>query len=139
MTEDSSMSNGMTSPRARLWLGGLVVLVVAGFSGMVYWLINRAGPPDPVALLRANNEGVGYMEKFDYKRGVEAFEKVVDMDPTWLPGRINLGIALLNRSSEDPPQLDRSGQVFQRILAERPDDPYANFCLGIISFHKGHL
>jgi lipoprotein NlpI len=113
-------------------MGALMGVV---FAGTMYWLNNRKPPVDQVALLKANNVGVGYMEKFDYGRAVEAFEKVVELDPTWLPGHINLGIALLNRSSQDEKQLARSKKVFQEILAEHPDDPYANFCLGIIFFH----
>jgi Tfp pilus assembly protein PilF len=121
-----------------MWTGiGLLVLVVAGFSGMVYWLINRTPSADPVALLRANNEGVGYMELFDYGQAVKAFEKVVELDPNWLPGRINLGIALLNYSNNDKTQLKRSTKTFQDILAQYPDDPHANFCLGVILVHLG--
>jgi Tfp pilus assembly protein PilF len=117
-----------------LWVG-LAVFLVAVIAGTVYWQTTRKPTVDQVALLHANNVGVGYMEKFDYRRAVEAFEKVVAMDPGWVPGRVNLGIALLNQSSNDPKLLPRSQQVFQDILKEHPDNPYANYCLGIIYYH----
>src|SRR5262245_1482787 len=84
-------------------------------------------PPDVV---RLNNEGVGLVEQYAFPNAVEAFEKVVAAAPGWLPGRINLGIALLNTNM--PETIGRARGLFEEVLVEEKDNPYAHFCLGII-------
>src|SRR5439155_6482179 len=90
-------------PRKRrpLLLALLAVLVVAAAGGAIWWFVwGKKTPPDMVAVLKANNRGVGFMEKFQYEEAVDAFEEVVKLAPDWLPGKINLGIALLNKGGE---------------------------------------
>jgi hypothetical protein len=118
---------------------------------------------DLVAAQHANNGGIGYMEQFDYDPAVRAFEEAVRRAPNWPPGRINLGIALLNRRSVEETQwapnwlpkrikdeiarrtyrkiedLDRATQLFTRVLEEDPDNPYAHFCLGRICLSHERL
>jgi hypothetical protein len=131
--------------RGWVWLGPLIV-VVAAASGGLWWWLHRTPPaqtrqPDMAAVLRQNNLGVGYMEKFDYGKAVLAFEKVVEMAPDWLPGRINLGIALLNRGGlaqkDKAPEsgmndLNRAIETFEKVLQQDPNNLYAHYCLGII-------
>src|SRR5262249_4817421 len=50
--------------------------------------------------------------------------------PAWLPGRINLGIALLNANT--PATLARARKIFQEVLRKDPDNPHAHHCLGIL-------
>lgn len=125
---------GKSKP-ARAWgsglaLAGLLLLIV----GLVTWGIvrqpmNVAVPPSP-AVLTANNRGVGHMEQYDYPKAVAAFEEVVRQAPDWLPGQINLGIALLNKRGA--PDVQRAVDIFHGVLRREPDNPYAHFCLGII-------
>jgi hypothetical protein len=113
---------------------GLVLLAAVAYGG---WRLLKPKPkpgPDMVAVLTANNKGVGLMERFKPELAIIAFEQVVREAPDWLPGRINLGIALLNQNT--PPTLDRATALFNEILKKDPDNPYAHFCLGIILQHQ---
>src|SRR5260370_29857994 len=109
---------------------GAVVLAGLGFGGWYFWV--RKPPPkhDPVAAAQANLRGIGLMEQFDYYDAAKAFEEAVKLDPDWLPGQINLGIALLNTAEAD--NLEKSIQIFRRVLEKDPDSPHAHYCLGII-------
>jgi tetratricopeptide (TPR) repeat protein len=119
--------------------------------------------PDMVAVLEANNIGVGHIEQYEYGKAAQAFEKVVDMAPDWTPGRINLGIALLNQQGnaeaaakekgeeihyEGKSNIDRAVEIFDKIIEESEVNEelkknkyhlYAHFCLGMIWNYKGNL
>src|SRR5437588_191781 len=125
------------------WVVGVVVLAGLG----VGWYGHTHGwwrPPAPkqeavdmTAVMRANNEGVGHIERYEYVPAAEAFEKVVQLAPDWVPGRINLGITLLNLARGQTEQEKEASQsraidLFQEILRKEPDNPYAHYCLGII-------
>jgi cytochrome c-type biogenesis protein CcmH/NrfG len=88
-------------------------------------------------VLHANNRGVLYAEQFKWPDAVKAFEEVVQIAPEWLPGRINLGIALLNANTDVPNALERARALFGEILKQEPENPYAHFCLGIIMRYEG--
>jgi hypothetical protein len=126
-----------------LWL----LLVVAAVAGGVWWWQHRPDTPvrtepDMVAVLRQNNKGVGYMERFDYQSAIAAFEKVVEMAPDWTPGHVNLAIALLNagglaEKDEKPgsggkDNLERAVQVLESVRQKEPKNLHAAYCLGII-------
>jgi hypothetical protein len=83
-----------------------------------------------IAVERANNRGVGLMEMFDYEGAVKAFEEALSFDPDWLPGQINVGIALLN--TRKPADFERAIDLYGKILKKDPLNPYAHFCLGVI-------
>src|SRR5262249_22362332 len=72
------------------------------------------------------------MEGYHYDEAVPEFEKVVRLAPDWLPGRINLGIALLNASSSRADLAPRCKAVFEEVLRRDPDNAPAHFCLGIL-------
>src|SRR4051812_14728813 len=77
-----------------LLLGVLALLAALAVAGWRWWQSWR--DRHWVAALEANNRGIGLMEQFRYAEAVPAFEEVVRLAPGWLPGKINLGIALLN-------------------------------------------
>src|SRR5262245_56504592 len=114
-------------------LAGLVLTLLG--AGLAAWWLSRTPPVDMVAVLQANNRGVGLMEQFQYGKAIEAFEDVLRLAPDWRPAQINLGIALLNKG--EPDYLKRATRVFQKVLASEPDNPYAHYCLGIIFYHQG--
>ncbi len=120
-----------------VWLG-LAVLVLAG-GVAAWWLLgeNQKKPADMIAALRLNNRGVGLMEKFDYEEAIKTFEELVELAPDWLPGKINLGIALLNLPNQEmPPMKDpnllRAINIYQEILKKDADNLHAHYCLGVI-------
>jgi cytochrome c-type biogenesis protein CcmH/NrfG len=109
----------------------LVLLVAAG-----WWGYQRYGKVDQIQVIELNNRGIAYMEQYDYVKAADTFSKVLEKDPRSLPGKINLGIALLNQN--DPASLDRASALFGQVLHEDPVNNYAEFCLGIIRWHQGH-
>jgi hypothetical protein len=115
----------------------LVIIAAAGYASW-RWLAKPPTPlqPDMVEVLHANNRGVRFAERFEWDEAVAAFEDVVQMAPNWLPGRINLGIALLNANT--PETRKRARDIFSEILKTEPDNPYAHFCLGIILQNEGN-
>jgi Flp pilus assembly protein TadD len=133
----------MSSSRSRRFAvpAAAVALLLALSGSLGYLGCQRSksshAAPDMAAVLHANNTGVGWVEQFEYPNAVKAFREVVELAPEWTPGRINLGIALLN--SATPQDLEEARQVFGQILDHEPDNPYAHFCLGIIMRHQGRL
>src|SRR5262249_19616890 len=132
------------APTRASWLAGIVgIVLLAVASGYLtfWWLSKRkprtitSHPIDKVAIFRENNRGVGYMERFNYAKALESFERVNQMDPDWLPGKINLGIALLN--IDDEQNRTRAIELFQGMLRQDADNPYAHFCLGILLNYRG--
>src|SRR5947209_11344498 len=138
------MSSSSTRPLL-IW-GGLGVVA----AGALAWLLlspkspppKENAPPDMVAVLQANNRGVGFMDQYAYAKAVPAFEKVVAMAPDWLPGRINLGIALLNLAGESQdtaaPELGRALALFEDVLRQDKDNPYAHYSLGMTLAYTKH-
>jgi tetratricopeptide (TPR) repeat protein len=147
------MSTEAPKGRGRgLALLALLVVVAAAAGGGVWWWLHRepthTAQPDMVAVLHQNNLGVGYMEMFDYKRAVPAFEKVIEMAPDWIPGQINLGIALLNRGGQSQQagaagaaqgakvDMERAIELFENVLQKDPNNLHARFCIGIIKMNS---
>jgi tetratricopeptide (TPR) repeat protein len=129
MSQSTPRSGGN---RALIWGGVILTLAVVLFAAWQFRSRNPP-PPDMTAVLQANNRGVGYMEQFDYEKAVPAFEEVVRLAPDWLPGRINLGIGLLNTAADGHVEnLDRAVPLFEEILRRDPDNPYGHHCLGLI-------
>jgi len=70
-------------------------------------------PPEHLdEVLAANLEGLGQMERLTdeaYARAVTAFRKVRKRAPDWIPGSINLAIALLNQTGSADEEAKQSG------------------------------
>lgn len=124
------------SNASRGWLiwTGLGMLVAGG--SVAWWYAHRS-ELDMAAVYSVNNRGVGLMEQFKYEQASDVFAEVVRMAPDWLPGQVNLGIALYNR--EKPEFLDRAISIFREVLAKDPKNPHAHFCLGYILPFKNDL
>jgi tetratricopeptide (TPR) repeat protein len=106
------------------------------------------GPP---ADLAAHFKGLGYMEQYEYRKAVEAFRDVHTRAPGWIPGAINLAIALLNDSGVQAEKAKKSGgepapnnfgealDLLAGVLDRDPNNPYAHFCRGIILEQQGQI
>jgi hypothetical protein len=127
------------SASRKRWLIGLGLASLVVVIGFAVWWLRRSDKPaaDMLAAMSANNRGVGLMEKFDYEGAVKAFDEVGKLAPDWLPGKINLGIALLN--TRKPENMQRAIELYQNILKEEPQNPYAHFCLGVIFEYQNKL
>jgi hypothetical protein len=73
------------------------------------------------------------MDAMEFHDAQTAFAEVVRLAPDWLPGRINLGIALMNCGSVDPRDVPVAQEVFAEVLRRDPDNLHAHFCLGMLS------
>ena len=117
-----------------------LLMIFAGFSR---WLRERVASvlearSNPPAAIEANNFGIAFLEQHRYLDAVAEFEKVVKLAPDWLPGRINLGIALLNAGGSDEDSLRRARTIFEEILNREPDNLNTHFCLGILLNYQKH-
>jgi tetratricopeptide (TPR) repeat protein len=110
----------------------LLVAVV----GLFVWQRCFRVKPDMLAALRANNRGVGLMERFEYGPAETEFREAEKFAPDWLPAKINLGMALLNQTKPNA-KMEEAIDIFQRILKHEPENPYAHYCLAIIFEHLG--
>jgi tetratricopeptide (TPR) repeat protein len=111
------------------WALGAVVLLAAIGGGVWWWL---HWPVDWEATYEQNNRAIAIMESYHYVEAIPEFEKVVKLAPDWLPGRINLGIALLNASGSDTAYIPPCKAAFEEVLRRDPANPHAHFCLGIL-------
>jgi hypothetical protein len=94
--------------------------------------------------VHANNRGVAHMERFKFPEAVASFEEAVQEAPDWLPGRVNLGIGLMNlaKGLQDDPDAkarttERAVKSFEDVLKRDPSNPYAHFCLGLMIYEGG--
>ncbi len=122
----------------------------------VDWATRDEIPPDRLkAVMDAHFRGLGAIERYEYADAADAFREVHEKAPGWVPGSINLAIALLNQGGEAAAKAKGQGQaeltgaprkniddavrLLDEILARRPDDPWALFCRGIISESEGKI
>src|SRR5262249_42477157 len=107
-------------------------------------------PPDALATVMARHfQGLGHMEQYDYAKATEAFRDIHARAPGWIPGSINLAIALLNDTGVKAEAAKKSGAdpgsanfgealaLLADVIAREPDNPYAHFCRGIIFEQQG--
>jgi hypothetical protein len=114
--------------RRGVWLAVILVLLATVGGGVCWWWLR---PVDWPAVDAQNRYAITVLEGGGYNQAVQEFDKVVRMAPDWLPGRINLGIALLNASNDDPSKLPRCRSVFEDVLRRDPCNPHAHFCMGL--------
>jgi tetratricopeptide (TPR) repeat protein len=110
--------------------------------------LKNEGPP---ADLAAHFKGLGYMEQYEYRKAVEAFRDVHRRAPGWIPGTINLAIALLNDSGVEAEKAKKAGgestlnnfdealDLLAGVRDRDPGNPYAHFCQGIILEQQGQI
>jgi tetratricopeptide (TPR) repeat protein len=114
-------------------------------------LKNEIPPAELDSVMAAHFTGLGLMEQYEYRKAVAAFRDVHGRAPGWIPGAINLAIALLNDTGVTVEQAKNkaadaaSGNFVEAlallsgVLDREPDNPYAHFCRGIILEQEGNL
>ena len=101
---------------------------------------NESQPADDsLALVATFNRGAALMEQYRYSEAAKCFAEVVKARPDWLAARFNLGLAYLNMQGMEGAEthLDLARNEFQAVLKEKPQDPYAHYCLGLLYEHLG--
>jgi tetratricopeptide (TPR) repeat protein len=103
------------------------------------------------AVMAAHFRGAGFMEQYEYGKAAEAFREVRKRAPGWIPGAVNLSIALLNMTGEQVEKSKSSGGGQQQgnfdeaislladVLKRDPEQRHAHFCTGIILEQQGNL
>jgi tetratricopeptide (TPR) repeat protein len=114
-------------------------------------LRNEIPPTELPVVMAAHFKGVGYMEQYEYGAAVKAFREVQARAPGWIPGSINLAIALLNDTGVKVEQAKKAGgdaalgnfdealNLLASVLEREPENPHAHFCRGIILEQQGRL
>jgi tetratricopeptide (TPR) repeat protein len=102
-------------------------------------------------VVRAHLQGLGFMERYEYRKAVNAFHEVHERAPGWLPGSINLAIALLNdtgtTAEEQKKKGGGSGQanfdealaLLSDVLTRDPGNLHAHYCRGLILEYLGKI
>jgi Tfp pilus assembly protein PilF len=75
---------------------------------------------------RANNLGVALLEQFKHKEAADAFRRALQLDPSLVVARINLGIALFNI-----PDLPAAQKELQTAITAAPSAPQPHYLLGL--------
>ena len=116
-------------------------------------------PPDKLAeVVRANTRGLGLMERYEYREATKAFREVHEAAPGWIPGSINLAIAMLNDSGAEAEAkkklkgaatnvvADFEGplKLLDDVIKRDPNNINAHYCRGLIlqdqgKFKEAHL
>src|SRR5438552_18783831 len=92
------MAFRVEAPTRATWLAGILgIIVLAVSSGyFTYWWLAKkkstttsaSHSVDMSAVLRENNRGIGYMERFNCAKALKTFEQDNQTEPNWLPGEI---------------------------------------------------
>ena len=96
-------------------------------------------------VVRAHLAGLGAMEQYEYGKAIEAFQDVHQRAPGWIPGSINLAIALLNDTGSKTEDAKKSGggtegasnfdqalTLLDDVIARQPANLDAHYCRGLI-------
>jgi len=88
---------------------------------------------DPI--VRATNRGVALMERYEYAEAVKVFEQVLKLAPSSAEARVNLAIALWNRSAKE--DLQRAEKLFEGVIHDEPENVRALYFRGITHQYSG--
>jgi hypothetical protein len=79
---------------------------------------------------------LGHLERYE-PGAVEAFREIRTLGPDWLPGSINLAIALMNEVGERERDVTEEALgLLESVLASQPDNLHAHYCRGMIFLWK---
>ena len=92
--------------------------------------------------MKAHYRGLGFMERYDYKSAEEAFREAHDLAPQWIPGSINLAIALFYQPGDTDEtsgrwKVDKALGLLEDVIARDPKNPHARYCRGLIFDSRG--
>ena len=110
-------------------------------------------PADQLAaVIDAHYQGLGAMERYDYRAAATAFEQVHQRAPGWITGTINLAISLLNLGGEAEEKakagqgatdqatvqnIETARRLLDEVLQSQPENASALFSRGIILESRG--
>ena len=98
------------------------------------------------AVIAGHYRGLGQMERFEYGDAIREFRAVHELAPGWIPGSINLAIALLNNAGKAEAaakagkavdvavsrNFEEAEALLSAVLERDPKHLHAHFCRGLI-------
>ena len=78
-------------------------------------------------LVRVNNVGVALMEQLNFEEAGRQFQRLVALNPKFIPGHVNLGIAKYYSQ-----EYGEALESFQRALEIEPDQIQALYMIGLV-------
>lgn len=111
-------------------------------------------------VMTAHFEGLGQLEQYNYGKAIDSFRTVRELAPGWIPGSINLAIALLNKTGEEqaakkkpgapqpdpasseehvPENFQQALDLLEGVLRREPDNLHAHYCIGVILHDLGRF
>ena len=91
------------------------------------------GTSDPV--VQATNRGVALMEQYAYTEAVKAFKEALKLAPGSVEIRVNLAIAIYNRSAKG--DLEKGEELLDSVLSEEPGSARALYFRAITHQYRG--
>jgi tetratricopeptide (TPR) repeat protein len=91
-------------------------------------------PPDKNEMLRWNNYGISLINQQQYAKAVEAFERVVQIDPQYVSGYINIAVADYSYEKYEPAM-----KMLDKALAMSPGNARALYYKAAILKIQGKL
>ena len=103
-------------------------------------------------VIRAHLAGLGHMERYEYADAAKEFRKVRERAPGWIPGSINLAIALLNDTGAAAEAAKKQGgpahlavdyseplALLDDVIKREPNNLHAHYCRGLILQSNGKI
>jgi Flp pilus assembly protein TadD len=98
----------------------------------------QQGPTGPsTTVIAAMNRGVSLMGQYEYDAGVKAFEEALKLEPGLTEAKVNLAIALFNRSAKDSRDIEQAGELLDAVLKSDAGNLRAGYFKGIVLQHLG--
>ncbi|MGQ9591627.1 MAG: FG-GAP-like repeat-containing protein [Planctomycetota bacterium] len=134
------MSNASRLQRVSFGVSALATVL---FSALGCSCRNARGPAAPGEhpwrqedpIVQDLNEGVAWMERYEYAKAVEIFERAAARAPSLREAKVNLAIALFNRAGKD--DISRSAEILDGVLADDPEDVRANYLRAMVHRYAG--
>jgi len=98
-----------------------------------------AGDGEVIAIF---NEGVSFLEQYDYEPAYQRFLKVLESRPGWDAAHFNAGLAALNIRKDENRKIDYipiAEERFREALRLNPNNLHAKFSLGVLLKHLRRL
>jgi Tfp pilus assembly protein PilF len=113
--------------------GAVAVAALACLAAGIAWgLAPQLTAEKREALFQANNRGAALMEQFKPAQAIDAFAKVVEIDPAWAPGQVNLGWAALYAR-----QMERGEAAFKEAIRLAPSLVAGHYGLATLAKGQG--
>jgi tetratricopeptide (TPR) repeat protein len=104
------------------------------------------------AVMTDHLQGLGHMERYEYDQAAKAFARVHERAPGWIPGSINLALALLNQTGNEAEKsktagggaprkarFDQALELLGDVLARDPNNLHAHYARAIILQYQGEI